>query len=107
MKRRVLGVILSLVAAFTLPAMASDSGNAIVYVYRPHRFTASAKRPSIYVDGREIGRLHNGTYLKLDVAPGHHLLTSAAYVEGQQYETFSQAKSIFFACKRAPGLKER
>ena len=96
MKRWVLGVVLFLVAAFTLPAMASDSGNAIVYVYRPHRFTASAKRPSIYVDGREIGRLHNGTYIKLDVTPGHHLLTSAAYVEGQQYEDFQAGKEYFF-----------
>jgi hypothetical protein len=96
MKRSALGVVLFFVVALALPAMASDSGNAIVYVYRPHRFTASAKRPSIYVDGREIARLHNGTYLKFELAPGQHLLTSAAYVEGDPYENFQAGKEYFF-----------
>ena len=96
MRRRALGIILFFVSAWTLAAMATDSGKATVYVYRVNRLVASGKRPSIYVDGREIGRLHNGTYMKFEVAPGHHLLTRAAYVEGDQYGDFEAGKEYFF-----------
>ncbi len=104
MKRRALGLVLLFVAA--LPSLvAADSSNAIVYVYRPHRFTGAAKRPSIYVDGTEIARLHNGTYLKFELAPGHHLLTSAAYVEGNPYLNFQAGKDYFFRLQTGSWVK--
>ena len=105
MKNRAWGVALFFIAVSALAAMASDDGNAIVYVYRPHRFTTAVKNPSIYVDGREITRLHNGTYLKFEVAPGQHLLTSATYVEGEPYENFQAGKEYFFRLQTESWVK--
>lgn len=83
--------------------LASDSRYATVYVYRPSHFAAMPKRPSIYVDGKEIGRLHNGRYLRFEVAPGQHLITSATYVEGSPYLTFESGRQYFFEMKVRSG----
>jgi Protein of unknown function (DUF2846) len=107
MKNWAWGVTLFFIAVSALAAMPSDNGNgnAIVYVYRPHRFTAAAKNPSIYVDGREISRLHNGTYLKFEVAPGQHSLTSASYVEGDPFESFQAGREYFFRLQTGSWVK--
>ncbi len=43
-----------------------------VVVYRQGKYVGSALKPSIYVDGNEVGRLKNGRYLSLQLAPGKH-----------------------------------
>src|SRR5690349_9365783 len=105
MKKRAWGATLFFIAVSALAAMASEDGNAIVYVYRPYRFTGAARNPSIYVDGREISRLNNGTYLKFEVAPGQHSLTSASYVEGDPYENFQVGKEYFFRLQTGSWVK--
>ena len=93
-------------------SLATVSHNATVYVYRPSHLTGSARSPSIYIDGVEIARLHNGTYLRFDLAAGQHLITSATYVEGSPYLKFEAGKEYFFrlkvgsAAKGAVGLAE-
>ncbi|HKR83906.1 MAG TPA: DUF2846 domain-containing protein [Terriglobales bacterium] len=46
--------------------------------YREGHFTCSALKPSIYPDGREVGRLKNGTYFMTQVEPGKHEVGSSA-----------------------------
>lgn len=48
---------LLLILAFVIPAFAQDG---TVIVYRPGKFTGSALKPSIYVDGNQVARLANG-----------------------------------------------
>lgn len=104
MRARVFGLIL-LPCFVAVPSLATDSHNATVYVYRTSGFTASAKRPSIYVDGVEIARLHDGTYLKFELTLGQHLITSATYVEGSQYLNFESGRQYFFQVKVSSGAK--
>ena len=47
-------------AAVCLPALAQ---NGTVVVYRPGKYVGSALKPSVYVDGTEVGRLKNGRYM--------------------------------------------
>jgi hypothetical protein len=104
MRTRVLGNILLLLFV-AAPLLAIDSGDATVYVYRPSRLPAMARRPSIYIDGVEIARLGSGMYLKFEVAPGRHLITSATYVEGNPFLNFESGKEYFFRLKIGSAAK--
>jgi hypothetical protein len=98
MRTRVLGF--SLILLFLAgPSVATNNRYATVYVYRPAQLTAMARRPSIYVDRMEIARLHDGTYLKFEVAPGQHLITSARYVKGRPSLNFEPGREYFFEVK--------
>lgn len=68
------GLVVFVLAAACLPALAQ---NGTVVVYRPGKYTGSALKPSVYVDGHEVGRLKNGRYLSLQLAPGKHNLESS------------------------------
>lgn len=57
-----------------LPALA-QSGTVIVY--RPGKYVGSALKPSVYIDGNEVGRLKNGHYISLQLALGKHNLGSS------------------------------
>ncbi|MGD0163716.1 MAG: PEGA domain-containing protein [Candidatus Sulfotelmatobacter sp.] len=63
-----------ILAAACLPALAQ---NGTVIVYRPGKYVGSALKPSVYVDGNEAGRLKNGHYITLQLAPGKHNLESS------------------------------
>ncbi|MHB8217082.1 MAG: DUF2846 domain-containing protein [Candidatus Sulfotelmatobacter sp.] len=63
-----------ILAVACLPALAQ---NGTVVVYRPGKYVGSALKPSIYVDGNEAGRLKNGRYISLQLAPGKHNLESS------------------------------
>lgn len=49
-----------------------------VIVYREGHFTGSALKPSVFLDGKEVARLKNGTYFTLQVDPGKHEVGSSA-----------------------------
>lgn len=51
--------------------------NSTLVIYRPKRFFGSALKPSVYVDGKEIGRLVNGRYFSIEVAAGSHKIESS------------------------------
>jgi hypothetical protein len=59
---------------FTATAFAQDG---TVIVYRVGKFTGSALKPSIYVDGNQLARLANGRYVSLRLAPGKHQFDSS------------------------------
>jgi hypothetical protein len=65
--------ILALAASCAL-SLAQDG---TVVVYRPGKYVGSALKPSVYVDGSEVGRLKNGRYMSLRLAPGKHSFGSS------------------------------
>jgi hypothetical protein len=61
-----------------LRAAAQTSGKAATIIfYRRSAFYGKALRPSIFLDGNEIGRLKNGRYLSCQTTTGKHLLASS------------------------------
>jgi hypothetical protein len=48
-----------------------------IVFYRPGSFYGKALKPSIYVDGKEIGRLKSGRYISYQTTAGKHLLASS------------------------------
>jgi len=68
---------------------------AIVYFYRPDRMFGMALHPSIYCDGIELQRLHNGTYFSAEVSAGKHMFTSGRSEVGQ-FMDLEPGKNYFF-----------
>jgi len=64
-------------AAVAAPVAAdAEQSQATIYFYRPHRFVGSALKPSVFVDGTNVGRMRNGDNIKFSVAPGTHAVYS-------------------------------
>lgn len=61
-------------AAFTT-AEAVPTGQAQVYLYRKWALQASGLDASVKLNAQEMGALGNGTYLRVTVAPGKHVLS--------------------------------
>ena len=57
-------------AAAATPARAE--GKAVVFIYRPGKLVGKALEPSVFCDGVEVGRMDNGRYIVLLLAPGEH-----------------------------------
>ena len=64
------------------PASADESRkgspNSTIIFFRESHITGSGLRPSVYVDGRDVGRLSNGSWFSYSVEPGKHKLESSA-----------------------------
>ena len=56
---------------------AQNQQTATIIFYRPGAFYGKALKPSIYVDGQEIGRLKSGKYIAFQTTPGKHMLASS------------------------------
>jgi hypothetical protein len=56
---------------------ASQKAGTVIF-YREGHFTGSALKPSIYLDGKEVARLKNGTYFTAQVDAGKHEAGSSA-----------------------------
>jgi hypothetical protein len=62
-----------MLAVFVLAAgLLVSAQDGTVVVYRQGKYVGSALKPSVYVDGNEVGRLKNGRYLSLQLTPGKH-----------------------------------
>ena len=56
-----------------------DKGkDSTIVFFRENRFTGSALKPSIFVDGKEIDRLANGRWVSVHAEAGKHQLQSSA-----------------------------
>lgn len=88
-----------ILAAFLLSivAYAADAPQtATVYVYRPHAFMkARASWPSVYLDGKEVARIHQGTFVVFETEPGKHMVTLGRSEVGQLRE-MEPGKSEYF-----------
>jgi hypothetical protein len=56
----------------------SHPGFATIYVYRPDILTAEMDDSVLYVDDRLIGATLPGTFFRVDVQPGAHVVSSSA-----------------------------
>jgi hypothetical protein len=52
-----------------------DTGQGVVYVYRPHAFALSVLSAVIEVDGRQVATLKNDTYVAIPLTSGPHTIT--------------------------------
>jgi Protein of unknown function (DUF2846) len=55
----------------------AGQAKATIIFYRPGAFYGKALKPSIYVDGNEIGRLKSGKYISYQTTVGKHSLSSS------------------------------
>jgi hypothetical protein len=60
------------------PSDADKSKDSTIVFFRESRFTGSALKPSIYLDGKETDRLVNGRWFSVHAEPGKHQLQSSA-----------------------------
>ncbi len=60
-----------------ISAPATQSQPATIIFYRPGAFYGKALKPSIFVDGTEIGRLKSGKYISYQTTSGKHMLASS------------------------------
>jgi hypothetical protein len=67
--------LLGLFAASTF-AQQQPSQSATLIFYREGHYGGSARKPSIYIDGIEAGRMKNGAFFSVRIEPGKHNLTS-------------------------------
>jgi hypothetical protein len=58
-------------------ALPAAQPKASIIFYRHSAFYGSALKPSVYVDGREVGRLASGKYLVVQTTVGLHTLSSS------------------------------
>jgi hypothetical protein len=56
---------------------AQTQRTATIIFYRPGAFYGKALKPSVYVDGEEVGRLKSGKYIAYQTTPGKHMLASS------------------------------
>jgi len=86
---------LLLLAGFALGADAPPQ-TATVYVYRPHALMKGrASHPSVYLDGKEVARIHQGTFVAFEVAPGKHIVTLGRSEVGA-FKEMEAGKSQYF-----------
>jgi Protein of unknown function (DUF2846) len=69
--------------AATDTAAAAESGSGTVIFFRPSKFIGAAVGFKVRENGTELGKLRNGKYFVLKVAPGVH-----------QYEVHSETKDV-------------
>ncbi|MDR3435278.1 DUF2846 domain-containing protein [Telmatospirillum sp.] len=51
-------------------------GESAVFIFRRNRFAGKAKGGDVLVDGRPVGQLRGGTYYRLDLPAGVHVVQS-------------------------------
>ncbi len=68
---------------------------ATVHVYRPSHVVGMALNPSIYFDGIEIHKLHNGTFFVVSLPSGKHIIT-AGRTEVGQFVELEPGKDYYF-----------
>lgn len=50
------------------------NGEAVIYVYRPKQYMASARSIPISIDNVEVGELKNAGFVRIVAKPGHHTI---------------------------------
>lgn len=63
----------SIITTPTAPSTPTDE-KVTVYIYRPSKMVGRALEPSVFCDGVELGRMDNGRYFVLNLAPGKHII---------------------------------
>ncbi|HVF50137.1 MAG TPA: DUF2846 domain-containing protein [Pyrinomonadaceae bacterium] len=92
-------------AATTEPSGASqaEEKTVTVYIYRPKKFVGSALEPSVFCDGVELGRMDNGRYIMLRLAPGTHRFHMTEK-DKRVEETLKPGQVIYLRFRLEPGM---
>ena len=96
--RAILAVIV--LAASCAPSLAQDG---TVVVYRTSKYVGSALKPSVYVDGSEVGRLKNGRYMSFRLAPGKHSFESSMKKEPALEVEVKSNETVYLEMVLLPG----
>ncbi len=96
--RTILAVLV--LAASCVPSLAQEG---TVVVYRTNKYVGSALKPSVYVDGNEVGRLKNGRYMSLRLAPGKHSFESSMKKEPALDVEVKSNETVYLEMVLLPG----
>lgn len=96
--RAILAVIV--LAASCASSLAQDG---TVVVYRASKYVGSALKPSVYVDGSEVGRLKNGRYMSFRLAPGKHSFESSMKKEPALGVEVKSNETVYLEMVLLPG----
>ncbi|WP_266183588.1 DUF2846 domain-containing protein [Dyella humicola] len=86
-----------------------STDKAVVYIYRSETLGAAIKMP-LLIDGQTVGDTASKTYLRRELAPGSHVITSKTEVDssvsidmqaGQTYYVWQEVKMGMFAARSA------
>lgn len=86
---------LTLLCAGVLPAVAQDAAPVKVHFYRYNQMQGIMLRPSVFVDGKKILRMDNGSFYDADLPAGEHTF----YAEDKQagaVVTLEPGKEYYF-----------
>ena len=80
-------------------------GKSRIYVVRPKAFKGAAVTLNAILDGKELGRVSNGTYLMTEVDPGTHTIGSRTLETTLGDSVVTEAnRSYFFIIKPRMGV---
>lgn len=71
-------------------------GTARIYVYRPGGAFAGAAKLSVAIDSQVVGRTAAGTYMMVEVPPGHHRVSSPTGENESSVSLDTAADSTYF-----------
>ena len=73
------------------------AGKSRIYVYRPSRFVGSAARLKVAVDSQFVGKTGNGTFMMIELDPGHHRVhgLSSESDQGVDFEALPDSTYFF------------
>lgn len=75
------------------PATDLNGSEGVIYLYRPYNIIGGGKMYTILLDGKEVGKLVNGSYHALQVGPGEHkvkLKEDVFLIKGREYDAALQ-----------------
>ena len=87
------------------PVAVPAEAKAILFFYRESRFMGGGLRPSLYVDDVEVAWISSGSYLKVAVPAGDHLIYADNKDEALTFPTESGTTYYFRVGIRAGILK--
>ena len=86
-------LVVFLAFAFSLSVAFPQSNTATVYVYRPHNaYWGALGHPFVYLDGCQMQRITNGSFLAVTVPIGQHQLAIGDFQIGRLID-FEPGKS--------------
>jgi hypothetical protein len=105
MKRLILFMLLcvgiSAAQAPDLPESQPVPQKATVYIYRLKMFYAKLLKPTVFCDSKELGRIENGRFMKMEIEPGKHFFRSNDAQSGFEAE-FKAGREYYIRVDMTP-----
>jgi len=96
MRKNITLVLIFTALGFAQTAETPARPPATLYVYREKAvFKTRLSHPSIYCDGKELTRIHQGTFFETTLPPGKHMITLGRTEVGQ-FLNMDSGESYYF-----------